>query len=365
MSDKHTLLLVDDELRVLEILEGYLTAEGYQLNFATNGPEALTQVEKVEPDVILLDVMMPKMDGFEVCRRLKADERWQHIPIILVTALGSKEDIVRGLDAGANDFIRKPMDKLELQARVRSMLRIKKQYDKLQAALQLREDMAYMLVHDMKTPLNIISGYSQLLLIEGSIPGDVLKHIKRIQAQADYLNAFLQDMLIMAKMDAEQLFLALSLVDLNQLIQKAEEGHRIIAHLKQIKLIFDLPDEPRQVLLDNNLFQRVLDNLMSNALKFSPYGGTVTMRVEYPQTNRRHTTVPHFRLKILDEGPGISPENRNRIFDKFEIVNLQQDATENQVGLGLAFCKMVVDAHDGRIFVESNEPTGSIFTIEI
>lgn len=126
-----SILIVDDNPTGQQIIRGMLFEQNYELNFASNGQEALQQVDHLKPDLLLLDVMMPGLDGFEVCQQLKANEEWQHIPVILVTALNSKEDLVHGLNVGADDFISKPVNGLELRARIRSMLRIKKQYDKL------------------------------------------------------------------------------------------------------------------------------------------------------------------------------------------------------------------------------------------
>jgi class 3 adenylate cyclase/DNA-binding response OmpR family regulator len=149
MTDQQTILLVDDEPIMRTILEGLLSDEDYEFAVAGNGEEALAQVERVHPDLILMDIMMPRLSGLDACRRIKCDPAWQHVPIILVTALDSKEDLAAGLDAGANDFLRKPFDRTELRARVRSMLRLKTQYDELeyqqrqlQATLHLQEELA-------------------------------------------------------------------------------------------------------------------------------------------------------------------------------------------------------------------------------
>jgi len=146
MKNKAKILIVDDEQVMRDVMEGLLIHQGYELVFAKSGQDALEKLSKLRPDLLLLDVMMPDMDGFEVCRRIKADEQWQHIPIILVTALSGKDDLAMGIDAGADDFVHKPFSNLELLARVRSMLRIKGQYDtlqeqqrKLEYALQLNE----------------------------------------------------------------------------------------------------------------------------------------------------------------------------------------------------------------------------------
>ena len=364
-TTKRTVLIVDDEPIACDMMAGFLVPDGYDLVIAHTGPEALARIEKHPPDVVLLDVMMPEMDGFDVCLRLKGDKRWRHIPIILVTALGGKDNLVRGFDAGADDFVYKPVDNIELRARVRSLMRIKEQYDELEDMLTLREDMTHMIVHDIRTPLTAILGLSELLLVRSALSPVDSKDIKAIQIQAYRLNAFLNDMLILAKLEAERLILNRSMVDINQLLSHVKDSYDVVAQSKRIKLVTNLPAQPQQILLDANLFQRVLENLLSNALKYSPIESTITLRVEYPGAKTMlHSSVPRARIEIIDEGPGISEENRERIFDKFEIVKLKEPG-EMQMGLGLAFCKMVVEAHGGYIFVKPNQATGSIFTIEV
>ncbi|KPK04064.1 MAG: hypothetical protein AMJ56_18105 [Anaerolineae bacterium SG8_19] len=363
MIKQSTILIVDDESVARDILEGFLFREGYDLVFAADGAEALASVEKSPPDAILLDVMLPGMDGFEICRRLKGDRRWRHIPIILVTALGGKEDLIRGLDAGADDFLRKPVNDLELRARVRSLLRIKQQYDELQAALMMREDLAHMIVHDMRTPLSAIIGYSELLLLQSSMPPEYAGTMDKIHTQARRLNSFMNDMLMVAKMEADQLVLNPIPVDIALLLRGVKESHEVIARSKRIEFDLDLPMEQQLVAVDNTLFQRVLDNLVTNALKYSPAYSTITLKLEYPESASTFDRAFQFRFQILDQGAGIAEEDRERIFNKYEIATLKQRGS--QVGLGLAFCKMVVDAHRGRIWVEANQPEGSVFVVEI
>jgi two-component system sensor histidine kinase/response regulator len=361
-----TILLIDDEPSLLAGLKFRLEANGYRVATAPDGHTALAALEKICPDLIVSDIMMPGMDGFEVCQRLKADARWRHIPVILLTALGSREALVRGLDSGADDFLRKPVEALELRARVRSMLRIKKQFDELEAVLRLREDLADMVVHDMRSPLTAIIGFSQLLLKKDLTTSESLKYTDTIHRQAQRLNSFINDLLMLAKMEQGKPLLNRSAVDINQLVLKVEESHKVVAQSREINLLVELPEESRQVSLDANLFERVLDNLISNALKYSPPKSTVTLRVEFPRS-KTDEALPHdpgVRICVLDQGPGIPEEYHGRVFDKFEIVAMKRKDTP-QVGLGLAFCKMVVEAHGGRIFVGANEPTGAVFTVEI
>jgi two-component system sensor histidine kinase/response regulator len=365
MDNKPTVLIVDDEPIARNMMEGFLFKDGYTTIFAASGDEALAQVETHTPDIILLDIMMPEMNGLEVCHRLKDDKRWQHIPIILVTAMGGVEDLARGLDAGADEFVHKPVDALELRARVRSLLRIKAQYDGLETMLRLREELTHMIVHDIRTPLTAILGFTELLLTRHCLTPMDAKDVNAIQMQAYRLNSFLNDMLILAKLEADRLMLNRSMVNVSQLVQQVKESYEVMARSKKVKLVIDMPPTAQQVLLDINLFQRVLDNLLSNALKFSTADSTVTLQIEYPQAKTMlPASVPRVRIKVIDQGPGIDEAYRERIFDKFEIIKMSED-TDAQVGLGLAFCKMVVEAHGGRIFVEPNQPTGSVFTVEI
>lgn len=156
-----------------------------------------------------------------------------------------------------------------------------------------------------------------------------------------------------------------SMVDINQVIEQVKESYSVVALSKKVNLTADLPSAGEHVLLDANLFQRVLENLISNALKFSPREGQVAIKVEYPRAKTLlYASVPRVRIKISDQGPGITREDRERIFNKFEIVKLKEEG-DPQIGLGLAFCKMVVEAHSGQIFVEPNLPRGSVFIVEV
>jgi signal transduction histidine kinase len=309
--------------------------------------------------------MMPDMDGFEVCQRLKGDKRWYHIPIILVTALSSTEDLVQGLDAGADDFLNKPVDSVELRARVRSLLRVKQQYDELESTLRMREDLTHMIVHDIRTPLTAILGFTELMLTRNTLDSVNTRDTKAVQTQAYRLDAFLNDMLILAKLESERLMLNRSMIDINQVVEQVKESYNVVALSKKVELVADLPPAGEHVLLDANLFQRVLENLISNALKFSPRESQVTLQVEYPRAKTLlYASVPRVRIRVSDQGPGIPEEDRERVFNKFEIVKLKEEG-DLQVGLGLAFCKMVIEAHSGQIFVESNSPQGSMFVIEV
>lgn len=344
-------------------MEMLLLREGYELSFAADGYEALAHLDEESADVILLDVMMPGMDGFELCERLRRNPKWQHVPIILVTALDSKQDLARGLEAGADDFLHKPYNGLELRARVRSMLRIKQRHDELQTALQLRQDLSNMIVHDIRSPLSAILISCDLL--EMAVGADSMP-LSTIRGEAARLSGFLTDMLMMAKMEHGRLMLTRSEVDMNESVTAVRDSLAPMAQLKNVSLALETPPQSARLLVDASLWQRVLDNLLTNAIKFSPTGGVITLRLSYPEQEMASGEMVgmRLRLEVIDEGPGIPEEHQETIFDKFKIVAAKRRDV-SQVGLGLAFCKMVVEAHDGRIFVKPNTPRGSIFVIEL
>jgi len=357
-------LIVDDDPIARETLADRLAAENFVCLFAADGFAALDQLERIIPDLILLDVMMPQMDGFEACRRIKQNEKWQHVPIILVTALDSKEDMIAGLDAGADEFLTKPVDGAELRARVRSMLRIKRQYDGLQATLQLREDLVNMLVHDLRTPLAVMMLHNSLMLQSAAaVPEKWRQSAQTIHGQLHGLDSFINDMLIVAKMENGRLFLNLSPANVNALVAKVKDIYAARAKMLNIELDIHLAPEKPFIHLDINLFRRVLDNLISNALKFSPEGSAITLQVFCKSPSQKKGN-PVVCIQVSDQGAGIPADHRDSIFNKFEIVDLRKKGV-SQIGLGLAFCKMVMDAHGGTISVTDNAPHGTTFTIEI
>jgi len=361
MTSPSKILIVDDEQSMRLQLESKLAGENYQITLLSSGKELLDKLPEMIPDLIILDLMMPQIDGFEVCRRLKKHNQFQHIPIILVTALEGKKALTRGLvEAGADDFLQKPVSQLELRARVRSMLRIKKQYDELQRIMRMREELSNMIVHDMSSPIVSVLLHATLMK-EKITDTEQLNHLQMIQIAAERLDSFINDMLMLAKMEESKLRLNPAMVNINQLVLDAEKNFHIIAQSKGIQLKIGLPQQPIKKSVDSNLFRRVIANLLANALQYSPNGSTVTLNLSAKYINDNEQQI---RIQVTDQGPGIPKEYRNRVFEKFEVVNMKKKGV-SQIGLGLTFCKMAIEAHGGKIYVKPNQPQGSIFVIEI
>ncbi|MFP4029990.1 MAG: ATP-binding protein [Desulfococcaceae bacterium] len=330
----------------------------------------MEQVAAQAPDLILLDVMMPGMDGFEVCRTLKGNPETSPIPVILVTALESRRDLESGFQAGADEFLSKPVRGSELRVRARSMLRIKRLYDQLLDNLRLREELAHMIVHDMKSPVSVIMGMSEFLSLKlsGRLSPEADRGLEKIREQGGRLNNYLTDMLMLAKMEAGNPILQREPVDVADLLRTAVGHGRAMAIGRDVSVVDDLPDESRTLLLDPNLMHRVFDNLIGNAIKFSPDEGQITIRARYPSpaevAGEEAGPFPALVVRVMDEGPGIPEGRRERVFEKYEVADMKRRGIP-QYGLGLVFCKMVVEAHGGRIFAEANEPRGSVFTIQL
>lgn len=357
MNKPELILVIDDEIHNFDVIEALLFKEKYDLKYAADGLQALELLTKIQPELILLDVMMPALDGIEVCRRIKANPDTRHIPVVMATALNSKEDLANCLEAGADDFVSKPISGLELRARVRSMLRIKQQYDLLKETLQMREELSTTIVHDLRNPISNIYFACELLL-RGELSEKQIKKVEQILDSGQRLSALTDDLLIMAKMESGKLKLDLTSVDINALLNKVVTDFTHLSTNNDIQLATELLEVEQKISVDANLFRRVLENLLSNAIKFSPSSSQVTIKVELINLPERN-----IQIQVCDRGMGVKEEFKQSIFNKYETGTKFKDI--NQIGLGLAFCKMVVDAHQGKIFVEDNQPKGSIFTVQI
>ncbi len=357
-ADSHV-LVVEDEERSRRLMRDLLEAHGYRISEAADGEEALRRIETQPPDLILLDIMLPKMDGIEVCRKLQADERNWPIPVLLVTALSDRAVRLRGIAAGATDFITKPVDTAEVLLRVRNALRTKHLYDQRNNLLRLREELSDMIVHDIRNPLLAISLCTRSLGDE-TPPSEVTRLAGIILDQTQAIERFVNDLLTISKMEQGCFTLQRTREDLSELGRAAFRNQQMIAASRKIQLILVAPDRPCIAEVDKSLLARLLDNLLSNAIKFAPADTCVTLRI-ISATDDAGTPC---RLCVEDEGPGIPLGYREKVFDKFGVVEMKRLGIP-QTGLGLALCRLVAEAHGGHISVEARQPRGSVFTVEL
>jgi signal transduction histidine kinase len=357
-QDKPNILLVDDTPANLRLLSEMLGQRGYKLRPAPSGKLALRAAQALPPDLILLDIRMPEMDGYEVCKRLKADPALQEIPIIFLSALSETADKLKAFAGGGVDYITKPFQLEEVLARVETHLEIRRQkreleesYESLRRLECLRDSLTHMIVHDMRTPLLLMGDF--LTLLEKSEAENLSKNGAKFVLQARRaiygLVDMVNSMLDVSKMEAGEMKLNPSRCQLNALIQATVSEFELSEDSPSISL--DAPKRPVEVSVDTALITRVMRNLLGNALPFASGHGSV--RVGISSTNR------NARVTVTDDGPGIRAEYHEKIFEKFGQVEGIHAATGT--GLGLAFCKFAIKLHGGQIGVESELGKGSTF----
>ncbi len=361
-TDLGKVLVVDDEPFNRELLYDLLEAAGHQVVEATNGREALEGVTRHQPDVVLLDVMMPPPNGFEVCRQLKATEETAPIPILLVTALTDRASRLKGIEAGANDFLSKPIDTAETALRVKNAVRLKKLYDlseqryRKQVELeQLKESLIHMIVHDLKTPLTSITGYSRFLekMACDRLNDQEKTYLQRSISNGDRLLEMIASVLDVTRLESGCLKPNLETVLVADLFQDALTVLKALAR-PEVSLEVSCPDSLHWT-LDPDLLRRVLINLGDNALRHLPQdGGRVELKAQ-PVKDR-------LRFEVEDTGRGIPAESQQRIFEKFGQL---EGGHKHTFGLGLAFCKLAVEAHQGEIGVTSSPGQGATFWFDL
>lgn len=347
-KEQGKILIVDDRLDNLRLLSQILVGQGYEVRKAINGSTALMGIKTFPPDLILLDINMPGLSGYEVCQKLKSDRAYKQIPIVFLSASDKVTDKVKAFEVGGMDYITKPFQVAEVIARVETQI-------KLRRFNQMRENLSKAIVHDLKNPLSIITLTSSSLIRRKCLEGKNLEALQTVNSTAMRLDSLLNDLLMVAKMDADKLVLHKTEVDLDELVNSVVVRFKVAASARQIDLIRDISHLNKKVLVDRNLIQRAIENLLSNALKFSPPNSSIIIQVVYPQSDR-------VEVRVIDRGIGVKPELREQIFESYNTGEYIDGVS--QIGLGLSFCKMVMEAHQGKISIRDNHPCGAIFTLE-
>lgn len=348
MNKKNKILIVDDTVDTVELLKKRFRAEGYDTAEAYDGEEALKQVAEYHPDLIVLDVMMPKLDGYEVCQRLKIDENTRYIPILMLTAKSDVESKIKGLDIGADDYLPKPFDYKELSARIRSLLTIKAAHEKLveEEKSGALEQMMDQVAHEIRNPLTSIGGFARK--VYGKLPeGDPNKK---------YMEMIINDVAILESMIKQLIELktmAISFkkpININDLIMKALKLFEQEFNEKAIDVQSELADNLPLIPADEKLLKRALCNLIKNSIE-AMAEGTKVLRIA--------SRLSEGRIEILvsDTGKGIPTEELKKIFDPFVTSKIYGP------GLGLTFTYKIIQDHNGTISVESEPGKGTTFTI--
>ncbi|GAB4213620.1 MAG: hybrid sensor histidine kinase/response regulator [Synechococcales cyanobacterium] len=360
---KGNILLVDDTPDNLRLLSSILTDQGYKVRSVIRGSMALTAAQTSPPELILLDITMPEMNGYEVCERLKGDPRTADIPVIFISALDDVLDKVRAFQSGGVDYISKPFQLEEVLARVQTHITLSRQQRALHEQKReietlghLKDQLLSTVSHDLKSPLTVILGLSRILqaTLSGLPPEQVQDMLGKIHHSAEKMVQLITDLLDLSRIE-QGMQLQLQRIDLAALLGQQMHHFEFSAQQKQIPLSLSLPDETLSVRADPQRLEQVLSNLLSNAIKYTPNQGTVQVQVVL------EPTLIH--VQVRDTGFGIPAADVAHVFDRFYRVNHPQHRQETGTGLGLAIAKSIMEQHGGDLQVSSELGVGSVFTM--
>jgi len=367
-------LVADDVPANVELLFDQLHTLGYRTVAASDGPSALAACFEHNPDLCILDVSMPAGDlgvdtrstGFEVCRRIKRDPRTSRIPVIFVTAMNDTTDRVRGIEAGGDDFLTKPHNRLVLGARVRSLLKLKaatdaleNSYRKLRELEKVRDDLMKMIVHDLKSPLTSVLATLELLSDGdfGPLTDEQKRAVGDVEGKSEDLLALIEDILEVARIEEAAVKLNRGPIAPAALLSELLHEWRHRFQQEHTTAAVKVDDDAPLFHADRALLKRVFSNLIQNAVSHSanPIDLSISVR----------RSGDGILFTFTDNGPGIPEEYHEVIFRKFGQVASGKMPRVRSSGLGLTFCKLVVDLHGGMIWVQSREGEGSAFHVEL
>jgi len=378
---KQRILIVDDNPYNRAIYQDLFHDE-YSLDEANDGYEALERIEAIAPDVILLDVIMPGIDGYEVCQRIKTNPQTQDIPVIMVSAKGQIKEIIHGFESLADDYVVKPFLNSELRARVRAMLRLKSALDELRAAHQMLHERSQkleeanerlkeldkikgaftaMLVHDLRSPLSVVQVALQMLTSHEVISKPEYQVlVQESLGSCNELFDLTSDLLEIFRTETITMVLNRSLYSIHRLVDIVYRRASVLSKRKKIEVSLTVEENLPEMLIDPLKMQRALINLLTNAIKFTPRGGTISIKVSRVGSGSEGDSLG-LSIQVKDSGEGIHPADLPHIFDPYYQASTKYSGLGS--GLGLAIVKRVVAAHGGEVHVQSALGLGSCFTI--
>jgi len=361
----YKILIVDDVVSNVLLLKILLTNEKFQVCTASNGNMCIEQAKKEKPDLILLDVMMPDLNGFDTAVILKKDPETHDIPIIFLTALNNPSDLVKGFQVGANDFLTKPFNKEELVTRVKHQIElvaakriIIQQNEELKRTISNRDKMYSVIAHDLRSPMASIRMVLNLAVnvVTPELVGDeIFGLLDKANRESEETHDLLDNLLKWTKSQTGRLNVVYQDLELDDILPGAVDIFHMIAEMKKINLRYIPSDEKLTVHGDNDMIKTILRNMISNAIKFTPEGKGI--EVYYKRDG------DFARICVQDHGVGISAERVASIFRKGETT--YGTGGEEGSGLGLQLCQDFARKNGGEAYVESVEGEGSTFSFTI
>ena len=360
------ILAVDDDRINLRIIGGILRSEGYEIAEATSGEQALEVYATFKPNLVLLDVMMPGIDGFATCRTLKKSYGDTCAPVIFVTAKSEADDVVMGFDAGGVDYLTKPFRPKEVVARIRTHLSnqqlVEQQKDlvnQLSKANAAKDRFLGMCAHDLRNPLSSIRGLAELMDENaiGDLSPEQREIVQTIHGASQSMLQLVNELLDVATIEAGHLKLDKVPSSIIEIVERSVHLSNIEAVKKHTKIELVTKGIDPIVDIDRNKFRQVVDNLISNAVKYSPGGSIVTVLI--------HADADVAGFAVRDSGPGIPEDERHKLFTDYGRLSTLPTGGENSTGLGLAICRKIVEAHNGTIGVKNIPGQGAEFIVSL
>ncbi len=353
-SDRQKVLIVDDVTKNIQLVANFLKQAGYDINFAIRGKTAIKHIKKEKFDLILLDIMMPEMDGFEVCKKLKSEEDTKDIPIIFLTAKTDIESITKAFEIGGVDYITKPFNKTELLARVKTHLELQQQRKDLKELNATKDKFFSIIAHDLKSPLNQLLGLSEILKkeIRSGNENDVLKLAKFINESAKSGSLLLGNLLEWSRSQTGSIKIYPEILDIKKITNEVIELNENNALQKKITIISKI-NKGVFAFADENMIKTVLRNLISNSIKFTSVGGIINLKAK--QTKKTIT------YSISDNGIGIKANDIKKLFRIDINPKLIGNSREKGTGLGLILCNEFIEINGGEIWAESKIGKGTTF----
>jgi len=353
------LLVIDDQEVNIQVVGAVLGKLGFEILPATSGPQALKRLSSRRPDLILLDLLMPDMDGFELCRQIRQNPQWAEIPIIFVSSADDKELIVRAFESGGVDYITKPFNHAELISRVRTHVALKAARDELKQLAEDKDELLGVLTHDLKSHLGGMDMSAQILHdCTASLDNPKLRLMaENISNSSSQMLSFVNEFLANASAD-HGLNLKTEPISLKEAASRAVQEHLEAAKRKQLEFQTVLEGNGALVQADAAALEQVLDNLVSNAIKFSPPGKQIRVTVREPGAR-------FVECQVQDEGPGFTDADKIKMFRRYSRLSARPTGGEPSTGLGLSIVKKLVLAMNGELACVSAAGSGATFAFRL